>query len=116
MAYLKIENNVVVGAVDSSAEYIATLPGTYVLNEEFNIGDEFPTYDGTTFTKAVETTDPEAVDAPKEARAWRDMELMNTDFISQIPDHSKRGSYIAYRQELRDWPSTPSFPLTRPVF
>ena len=49
------------------------------------------------------------------ARAWRDSELRRTDSIVAIQDHSKRDSFIAYRQLLRDWPSTEDFPATRPV-
>lgn len=48
-------------------------------------------------------------------RAWRNSELFRTDPIVAIHDHSKRDSFIAYRQLLRDWPSTADFPETRPV-
>ena len=49
------------------------------------------------------------------ARVWRNSELFRTDPIVAIHDHSKRASFIAYRQLLRDWPSTSDFPGTRPV-
>ena len=49
------------------------------------------------------------------AREWRNSELFRTDPIVAIHDHSKRASFIAYRQLLRDWPSTSDFPGTRPV-
>lgn len=49
------------------------------------------------------------------ARQWRNSELYRTDPIVAIQDHSKRASFIAYRQLLRDWPATASFPNTRPV-
>ena len=48
-------------------------------------------------------------------REWRNSELFRTDPIVAIHDHSKRASFIAYRQLLRDWPSTSDFPGTRPV-
>jgi hypothetical protein len=47
-------------------------------------------------------------------RLWRDSELRSTDWIVPITDHPQHDAYIAYRQELRDWPSTDQFPDTRP--
>lgn len=49
------------------------------------------------------------------AKIWRDTELKNTDWIVPITDHPKHALYITYRQSLRDWPSTPDFPNTKPV-
>ena len=49
------------------------------------------------------------------ARRWRDQELAATDYILPVTDHPERDDYIAYRTTLRDWPSTESFPNTRPV-
>jgi len=48
------------------------------------------------------------------ARAWRDIELQLTDWISQTPDHPQRASYMTYRTALREWPSTSNFPATKP--
>ena len=48
------------------------------------------------------------------AKAWRDSELAATDYIVPLADHPQRDDYIAYRTALRDWPSTESFPATRP--
>ena len=47
-------------------------------------------------------------------RKWRDQELASTDFILPLTDYPKRDDYITYREELRQWPSTDSFPATRP--
>jgi hypothetical protein len=49
------------------------------------------------------------------ARKWRDEELVATDYIVPLADHPQRDDYITYRTALRDWPSTESFPDTRPV-
>ena len=46
---------------------------------------------------------------------WRNIELSNTDYIIPITDHSLHSAYIAYRQELRDWPSTSDFPNVKPT-
>ena len=49
------------------------------------------------------------------ARAWRNQELKDTDWIVPITDHSERAAHITYREALRDWPSTDNFPNTRPT-
>jgi len=48
------------------------------------------------------------------ARLWRDEELMKSDGIMSISDHSQIAAYTAYRKKLRDWPSTSDFPDTKP--
>ena len=62
----------------------------------------------------VEPTPPEPT-AEEAARMWRDMELSATDYIVPLTDHPQRAAYMAYREALRDWPSTADFPDTRPV-
>jgi len=52
--------------------------------------------------------------AEEEGRMWRDSELSATDFIVPLSDHPQRDAYITYREALRQWPSTDSFPATRP--
>ncbi len=52
--------------------------------------------------------------AEETARQWRDSELSATDYIMPLTDHPQRDDYITYREELRQWPSTESFPETRP--
>ena len=52
--------------------------------------------------------------AEEEGRMWRDSELSATDFIMPLTDHPQRDAYITYREALRQWPSTDSFPATRP--
>lgn len=47
-------------------------------------------------------------------KQWRDQELKSTDWIVPITDHPQHSQYMAYRQALRDWPSTTDFPDTRP--
>lgn len=48
-------------------------------------------------------------------REWRDEELKETDWIVPVIDHPQHSEYLTYRQALRDWPSTPDFPDTRPT-
>jgi hypothetical protein len=50
----------------------------------------------------------------KRVRKWRDNELSATDYIVPLSDHPQRDAYITYREALRQWPSTDSFPATRP--
>ena len=61
----------------------------------------------------VEPTPPEPT-AEEAARMWRDMELSATDYIVPLTDHPQHAAYMTYREALRDWPSTDSFPDTRP--
>jgi UDP-N-acetyl-D-mannosaminuronate dehydrogenase len=61
----------------------------------------------------VEPTPPEPT-AEEEGRQWRDSELGATDYIVPLTDHPQRAAHMTYREALRDWPSTDSFPATRP--
>jgi len=49
------------------------------------------------------------------AKSWRDSELEATDYIVPLSDHPQRDAYIAYRESLRQWPSTDAWPATRPA-
>jgi len=62
----------------------------------------------------VEPTAPEPT-AAEEARQWRDAELSATDTAAQTPDWPNRDNILTYRTALRDWPSTDSFPETKPT-
>ena len=46
---------------------------------------------------------------------WRNAELTRTDILVAIPDHPQREDLLAYRIVLRQWPSTDSFPATKPI-
>lgn len=49
--------------------------------------------------------------------AWRDSELKRTDNLALLPDYPYMTELIAYRVELRDYPSKTGFPnCDRPVF
>ena len=49
------------------------------------------------------------------AREWRDSELFATDYVVPLSDFPERPSYMTYREDLRNWPSTPAFPDTKPT-
>ncbi len=51
----------------------------------------------------------------QKARRWRDEELTRTDIAATVSDYPNAEAVIAYRALLRNWPSTESFPNTRPV-
>ena len=55
------------------------------------------------------------VNAEIAAREWRDIELSNSDFIVPLTDYPNYSDWIAYRSALRAWPSTTSFPATKPT-
>jgi len=50
----------------------------------------------------------------EEARQWRNIKLSSTDYIVPLTDHPQHADYLSYRILLRNWPSTDSFPTTRP--
>ena len=64
---------------------------------------------------AFETGTCSVIPADEEARQWRDSELDATDKAAQTSDWPNRDNILTYRTALRDWPSTDSFPATRPV-
>tara|TARA_R110002124_G_scaffold46032_1_gene138605 strand:- start:987 stop:1310 length:324 start_codon:yes stop_codon:yes gene_type:complete len=53
--------------------------------------------------------------AEEEARAWRDLELRDTDIAVPISDFPNHANIIKYRILLRDWPSTADFPSKKPT-
>jgi hypothetical protein len=75
----------------------------------FGVGDLWNEEDG--WSHPVKTTE----ELESEARDWRDKELTATDFIVSTTDYPNHSNLLAYRQELRDWPSTSNFPVTKPT-
>ena len=61
----------------------------------------------------VENT--EEVNTEDNARIWRNSEIASTDYIVPLTDFPNYDSWITYRQQLRDWPSTGDFPNTKPT-
>ena len=50
----------------------------------------------------------------QKARTWRDSELTRTDVAATVSDYPNADAYIAYREALRQWPSTEDFPDNPP--
>jgi hypothetical protein len=48
-------------------------------------------------------------------REWRNQELKKSDWVIPITDHPERATNLTYRANLRDWPSTDSFPRIKPT-
>ena len=61
-----------------------------------------------------ESVEPTTAELEEAARQWRDNELAFTDWIIPLIDHPQREAHITYRESLRQWPSTDSFPETKP--
>lgn len=55
-----------------------------------------------------------ATELAREMRAWRDDQLLSTDYIVALTDHPERDAYLKYREKLRNWPALKSFPKTKP--
>ena len=86
---------------------------------------KFTLHNGGTVNKTI-TEENVMVDSPTEeeikvatlaveAKRWRDQELKNTDTLSLLTDHPNNTNILLYRQELRDWPNTSDFTLTKPT-
>lgn len=78
---------------------------------------EFP--DSPTYLVITDQS-PEAQSAIAEAavreREWRDAQLVSTDTVVDVSDYNNKENMVAYRKELRNWPTTANFPSsTRPV-
>ena len=105
-----IKNGVVNNIIIATTEFGNTLPDTTVDVTSIECGIGW-SYDGTNFAAPVKSQ--EEIEA--EARAWRNYEIQSTDFIVPLTDYPNYTAWMAYRQELRDWPSTASFPDTKPI-
>ena len=55
------------------------------------------------------------LNSTEKAVIWRDMELALSDWVVPTTDHPQHAAYVTYRQALRDWPASNSFPATRPT-
>ena len=114
MEYFKIEGGVIVNHIVASQEFINSQEGIYVQAQEgYGVDD---TYDGTSFNKYVpEITDEDVAAKRASATRWRNKQLAYTDTRSIVTDDPQHDAVIAYRQALRDWPSTSDFPETKPT-
>lgn len=57
----------------------------------------------------------EEINTEDNARTWRNGEIAGTDYIVPLTDFPNYSSWITYRQQLRDWPSTDDFPNIKPT-
>ena len=62
----------------------------------------------------LEMPEPTQEEIEAKARQWRNKQLGATDYIVPLTDHPQRDAYMVYRESLRAWPSTDSFPETKP--
>lgn len=102
----KVDNIIV-----ASDEFAATLPDetANVTGKGVAIGHA---YANGVFSAPVKTLEEKTA----EEKFWRNSELQASDFIVPLTDHPQHAAYMAYRQELRDYPSQQDFPnVTRPV-
>ena len=121
MEFRSIENLTAIGRV-----YDEENPTYYLVGDVI----KFTHHNGATISKTI-TEENVMVDSPTEeeikvatisslvlaieAKIWRDQELKNTDTLSLLADHPNNANILLYRQELRDWPNTSTFPLTKPT-
>ena len=102
MAHIKItkdgKSNTILGKMDWAKSVYPTSDGYTHEVVDVSLGEEF-----------------DKVLKEIEGRLWRDDELVRTDSLISLPDHPDKDNLTAYRQKLRDWPSTDDYPDTRPT-
>ena len=77
---------------------------------------EFPDGDYKVVTSETDEAKLAIAENEAAARAWRDAELARTDTIVDVSDYPNKANMVAYRKELRDWPSVKNFSASpRPV-
>jgi len=77
---------------------------------------EFPESEYLVVTSETPEAKLAIADNEASARAWRDAELARTDTIVDASDYPNKTNMVAYRKELRDWPSVANFSAgPRPV-
>ena len=113
-----MENNIAIikegkvhNIIVASDEFAATLQDetVNVTGQQVAIGFS---YANGVFSAPIKTLEEKTA----EEKEWRDMELKASDFIVPLTDHPQHAAYMAYRQELRDYPAQADFPNgTRPV-
>jgi hypothetical protein len=104
--YYKIIN----GKAESKQADINGFDGLWAEESEgFTTGDLYDEDKG--WSHPVKTSE----ELEAEGREWRDNELLETDSIVAITDHSNHTALMSYRQELRDWTDTSDFPATKPT-
>jgi hypothetical protein len=118
MVRIKMENLIAIikeGKVDNviiaSDEFAATLQDETVNVTGKSVGIGY-SYANGVFAAPVKTLEKKTA----EEKQWRDHELKESDFIVPLTDHPQHAAYMAYRQELRDYPAQEDFPFgTRPL-
>jgi len=102
------ENGVCVSVKSVKEGYV--LQANEMLAEGFDTSIMGKTYDSESGTFAFSQTQIE-----EQERAWRNAELARTDTLMLLPDYPDKEALTVYRQALRDWTNTESFPNTRPM-
>lgn len=111
-----IKDGVVVNTIVASDEYAESISEETLNITGLGVGIGWK-YENNIFTNPEGLTIEEVKAANKiiSEKGWRDHELYSTDFIVPLTDYPNHNAYMAYRQELRDYPSQPDFPNgTRP--
>ena len=87
----------------------------YVIYNGDNIEAIYSTLEEATIAGAEDFSEITDEKLDEIQRSWRDKALKESDWIVAITDHPERANYLAYRSNLRDWPSTEDFPNTKPT-
>ncbi len=104
-----IENNIVKNIILGNSDFAESYDGVAIILKDENVSIGY-IYKNKKFTAPVKTS--EQIEG--EARTWRNMELISTDWIVPLADYPNHAAWLTYREELRNWPSTENFPDIKP--
>ena len=108
-------NNVVMLDSANVCVSIKQVKDDYVLQDkEMLVTSYNETVCGKTYDASTNSFSYTQSQIEQQAKEWRDSELKATDSLALLPDYPNTQALLAYRQALRDWPSTPEFPNTKP--
>ena len=109
--YAQLDSNNICTTVTGYEQPVENLPSNYKEIDSFDESLVGKKWNGS----AWEEVPLSAEKKEEEAREWRDLELLRTDSLMLLDDYHQKDGLTAYRQALRDWPSTDDFPDTRPT-
>lgn len=118
-------NQIVVGTLD----FVSTITGSgdiikdvtdieCGINWEYNSdSNEFTKPNSLALSKTYKNSGLTLEEYTEKELKWRDLELIATDNIVPVSDHSDHSSWLEFRQALRDYPQKEGFPdeALRPV-
>ena len=112
LIYASIDENNICISITEYFQALHSPPSNMVALDSMDTSIVGKKWSGSTWEEIPKTVEEIEFDA----RGWRESELFRTDSLMLLDDYPQKDGLRAYRQELRDWPSTSEFPSgTKPT-